>query len=390
VRLSRAAVAAALAVSAMLTGVATLPETAAATSPLLQRPFVAPGGATALTLAVTPGEVATGRAVTLSGRLYDPATGLGSADDDVRLEVAAADGTWTELALLRTDGSGHVTAAEAPAATTTYRLHHGDLGSGQESVSPVVQVTVRPLTARFSRDGVQVGRAVAVRGVLAADPGSWVRLELFRDRRWRVADRARTAADGSYSFTVTPTQTGFSRYRVVRDAGVGRPRSVAALPPLDAFRLHTYSVTTRGTVRADVAAFRSVVAATYADPHGWRRGHHRFQEVRRGGDFTVVLAQARYLPAYSWECSTTYSCRVGRFVIINQDRWRGGSRHFSADLLTYRRMLVNHETGHWLGRGHAYCPRPGAPAPVMQQQSKGLQGCQPNPWPLGREIAAVS
>ena len=152
-------------------------------------------------------------------------------------------------------------------------------------------------------------------------------------------------------------------------------------------------MSTRGAIRADMAGFREQVAATYADPRGWSRAHHRFRAVPRSGgrsEFTVVLSQARYLPAFSSVCSTTYSCRVGRYVIINQDRWRRGSPYFPGTLEQYRRMVVNHETGHWLGRGHAYCPGKGQPAPVMQQQSKGLSGCRVNPWPLPREVMAVS
>ena len=48
-------------------------------------------------------------------------------------------------------------------------------------------------------------------------------------------------------------------------------------------------------------------------------------------------------------------------------------------------MVVNHETGHWLGHGHRVLPATARPAPVMQQQSKGLDGCRPNPWPTAAE-----
>jgi hypothetical protein len=389
VRLTRAVVAAVLACLAMLAGVVAVPGGLAAAA-LLRPALPAAGESTSLSLEVAPAVVATGRPVTLHGRLTDTATGSAGPADAVRVEAAAADGSWVEVAALTTDLAGDVTTVQAPTATTVYRLHHGVPGSSQESVSAAVKVTVRALTAELVPDAVRVGQPVDVQGVLAADPGSELRLEQRIDGAWRPAGSARTAADGSYRFTVTPAEPGFSQFRVVRDAGATWSRSVATPAPLDVFRLHTYSITTRGKVRADLAVFRSVVAATYADPHGWLRAHHRFREVPREGDFTVVLSQASRLPAFSWECSTTYSCRVGRHVIINQDRWQRGSPHFPADLLTYRRMLIDHETGHWLGRGHAYCPGPGAPAPVMQQQSKGMQGCRPNPWPRPREIAAVS
>ena len=63
-------------------------------------------------------------------------------------------------------------------------------------------------------------------------------------------------------------------------------------------------------------------------------------------------------------------------MIINQNRWRYASKVFPSQLAQYRQMVVNHETGHWLGNGHAYCGGKGELAPVMQQQSKGLKGCR--------------
>ena len=138
--------------------------------------------------------------------------------------------------------------------------------------------------------------------------------------------------------------------------------------------------------------FRRQAQQTYDDPRGWRTAGVEFRRVRRGGDFTLVLAAARAVPTFSSQCSATWSCRVGRYVIINQERWQHASPAWNAagrSLRDYRHLVVNHETGHWLGRGHATCPAGGGPAPVMMQQSKGTDGCRFNPWPLPWEASAV-
>lgn len=152
----------------------------------------------------------------------------------------------------------------------------------------------------------------------------------------------------------------------------------------------TYSVETRGLITADVAEFKQQVNATLNDPRGWSQLNAVFTEVNSGGSFTLVLAEASAVPTFSpTGCSSTYSCNVGRYVIINQDRWLGATPAWNAGggtLRDYRHMVINHETGHWLGHGHASCSGAGRPASVMQQQSIDLQGCTFNPWPLPGEL----
>lgn len=75
------------------------------------------------------------------------------------------------------------------------------------------------------------------------------------------------------------------------------------------------------------------------------------------------------------------SCRNGDLVVINAVRWARGVPDYGGRLSAYRRYVVNHEVGHALGQSHDICPGPGRPAPVMQQQTYGLQGCRRNPWP---------
>lgn len=150
-----------------------------------------------------------------------------------------------------------------------------------------------------------------------------------------------------------------------------------------------YSVRVRGEIGAGVGEFRRLAQETYDDPRGWRSRGVRFQQVRRGGAFTLWLSAAHLVPTFSTACSSEWSCRVGRNVVINVQRWRHASPAWNGagrSVRDYRHMVVNHETGHWLGFGHASCSRRGALAPVMMQQSKGTSGCRFNPWPTMGEI----
>ncbi|HEV7864806.1 MAG TPA: DUF3152 domain-containing protein [Acidimicrobiia bacterium] len=155
----------------------------------------------------------------------------------------------------------------------------------------------------------------------------------------------------------------------------------------------TYSVQGKGNV-SDLEAFAADAATTYADTRGWSLGGSvRFERVDRGGDFTLWLASDALMSTFGGACDVVWSCRNGRHVVINEDRWVGASDAWNeagGSLAEYRRMVVNHETGHWLGFGHAQCGGPGQPAGVMQQQSMTLGGCEFNPWPLPSERAVVA
>ncbi|WP_107767820.1 DUF3152 domain-containing protein [Nocardioides terrigena] len=230
--------------------------------------------------------------------------------------------------------------------------------------------------------------------VLRAHPGSWTPRRAETTYRWlRDGEPVRGARERRYRLGALDVGARLRvEVRVRADghawtAALSAPtRRVAHAAPVR--RRVTYSVSTRGAIATSVAVFRRQAQETFDDARGWRAGGVEFRRVPRGGDFTLVLAAAATLPSFSATCSTMWSCRVGRFVVINQERWKHASPAWNAGRRTlrdYRHMVVNHETGHWLGRGHVGCPGPGRPAPVMMQQSKGLSGCRFNPWPLPGE-----
>jgi hypothetical protein len=169
--------------------------------------------------------------------------------------------------------------------------------------------------------------------------------------------------------------------------------AVVAVVPPDATaavqRTITYEVHTRGAVHTDRDEFAGTVRRILSDGRGWSlRGSVRFRRVASGGDLVVELASPSVIDAAHPVCDPDFSCRVDNRVLLHEGNWRRATaawRDAGGSLDDYRRYVLHHEIGHWFGFGHVGCPGPGAPAPIMLQQSISLQGCRPSAWPVEAE-----
>ncbi len=286
--------------------------------------------------------------------------GLEDLDLQLSVEVTASDGGSTASA---------VSAPTAAVARAQLVSEGGQKVVGQQRFT-------RTLVARGGRWSSDPSR-IDYQWLRSGEPieGATGRRYVIgvRDVGARLRVLLTVKAPGHETLTVTTDRTGRVRHRV------------------DVRRTVRYHVETRGRITTSLKTFMKEAQQTFDDPRGWRGAGVEFVRVAGGGSMTLVLSEASRVAGFSSGCSSSWSCRVGRFVIINQERWKHASPAWNAAdgrLRDYRHMVVNHESGHWLGLGHAGCPRAGRPAPVMMQQSKGLGGCRFNPWPTARELAS--
>jgi Protein of unknown function (DUF3152) len=136
--------------------------------------------------------------------------------------------------------------------------------------------------------------------------------------------------------------------------------------------------------------FAQAVEATLGDPRSWGNGGRMsFQRVGAAEagagafEFKVSLVSPGSMETYCPGVGTGgyTSCRYGDRAVINLARWATAVPDYAGDVATYRLYVVNHEVGHIFGNGHQECPGAGQAAPVMQQQTLGLEGCVKNAWP---------
>ncbi len=149
-------------------------------------------------------------------------------------------------------------------------------------------------------------------------------------------------------------------------------------------RIYRIKVEVEAGLAIDRTAFATYVLATLNDKRGWtERGRRRFARTDGVADLRVVLASPETSAAICRPLRTggKLSCRNGDAAVLTLYRWTKATPEYKGNHDGYRRYVINHEVGHGLGHGHEYCAGRGRIAPVMMQQTKGLKGCKPNPWP---------
>jgi Protein of unknown function (DUF3152) len=195
-------------------------------------------------------------------------------------------------------------------------------------------------------------------------------------------------AEGDAGPSVAPQEVGEETYV---EKGAGSLSVVDGFSPVyGSGPLQRFIVEIEDGIAVDGAAFAGAVETTLGDPRSWGNGGRMsFQRVgaaeAQSGqfDFKVSLVSPGSMETYCPGVGTGgyTSCRYGDRAVINLARWATAVPDYQGDVATYRLYVVNHEVGHIFGHGHETCPGTGQTAPVMQQQTLGLDGCVKNAWP---------
>jgi hypothetical protein len=184
--------------------------------------------------------------------------------------------------------------------------------------------------------------------------------------------------------TAADREAGILRRSVVDAGSAAFDVTAGSVPAPGTGEVHTLRVEVEQGLPVDRDRFADFVLRTLNDPRGWGHdGALSFGRTDGAAPITVMLASPDTSAVLCGDLDTrgVLSCRNGPHVVLTMFRWVNATDEYAGNLIGYRQYLVNHEVGHALGHGHENCAGPGQPAPVMQQQTLGLNGCAQNSWP---------
>ena len=216
------------------------------------------------------------------------------------------------------------------------------------------------------------------------------------DQAEQVPDASTDSQVGASSPNPRSTAAGTDGKGAVIEAGTGR-FTVASMPASALRPTPAGGRTVRYTVEVEDGTdfsgkdFATTVGTVLTDPRGWQtKDGVRFvnvppAEAAEGAmvDLRITLASPDTTDRLCAPLETRgqVSCHNSGRVVLNLRRWVLGAAAYGNDVATYRVYLVNHEVGHGIGHPHESCGGTGQVAPVMMQQTYGLQGCTAGPWP---------
>ncbi len=151
-----------------------------------------------------------------------------------------------------------------------------------------------------------------------------------------------------------------------------------------------YAIKVESTLDLDPTCLKNLLFLILNNEQGWQKLTEKPFQItnEEDSDFVYIFASPDKTDelCFPLETNGIYSCRNETEVVINEFRWKNGAVDFQNDMEMYRIYLINHETGHVLGWEHIDCPKEGAVAPLMLQQSKGTFGCIPYGWPVYESV----
>jgi len=137
--------------------------------------------------------------------------------------------------------------------------------------------------------------------------------------------------------------------------------------------------------------FDGEVRRALSDVRGWSKAGITFTQVSAGPDLVYELTKGDVIKKASPICDDFYNCTVNNRVYVNTERWKWGDG-WPGEADEYHALIINHETGHYIGLNHWKCICMFEPAPVMMthQDVGSFHWWRPNAWPTRQEVRAAS
>lgn len=154
-----------------------------------------------------------------------------------------------------------------------------------------------------------------------------------------------------------------------------------------------YKIYKEKDLEINLENFIIFVDSVLSDKRGWKgykfinqqlldkNSEHKKNKI----DFKIIISKPKTIvnkcQLYGLSCTNMKK----KIIYINYNRYKTGAKKSQLSLKDYRIYLINHEVGHILGKGHVKCPCNNSCnqlVPVMNQATRGIGLCKPNPWPI--------